>query len=46
LLVTANFTDHPVPMPDPLGEVLLATAPGAGPGAPLEPWQGLVTRAP
>jgi alpha-glucosidase len=42
LLVTANFTDQPVPLPDPPGEVLLST----GPGAPLGPWQGLVTRVP
>ena len=40
LLVTANFTGHPVPAPP--GEVLLATASGAG----LGPWQGMVTRAP
>ena len=42
LLVTANFTGQPVPLPDPPGEVLLRT----GPGAPLGPWQGLVTRVP
>jgi alpha-glucosidase len=45
LRVTANFTDYPVPLPDPMGEVLLATEPGAAPGAPLGPWQGIVTRA-
>jgi alpha-glucosidase len=45
LRVTANFTDHPVPLPDPMGEVLLATEPGAAPGAPLGPWQGMVARA-
>ncbi len=33
LLVTANFTDHPVPLPDRPGEVLLATGPEAAPGA-------------
>jgi alpha-glucosidase len=42
LQVTANFTDQPVPLPDPSGEVLLST----GLGAPLGPWQGLVTRVP
>jgi len=45
LLVTANFTGHPVPLPDPMGEVLLATEPGAASGAPLGPWQGMITRA-
>ena len=44
LLVTANFTGNPVPAP--LGEPLLGTDPGAGPGAPLGAWQGLVSRAP
>jgi glycosidase len=46
LLVTANFTGHPVSLPDPPGEALLATDPGTEPGARLGPWQGLVTRAP
>jgi alpha-glucosidase len=46
LTVTANFTGQPVPRPDPAGEVLLSTGPGAEPGAPLGPWQGLVTRVP
>jgi alpha-glucosidase len=46
LMVTANFTGQPVPRPDPAGEVLLSTGPGAEPGAPLGPWQGLVTRVP
>src|SRR6266566_182903 len=41
LLITANFTDHPVPLPDAPGEVLLTT----GPDAALGPWQGQVTRA-
>jgi alpha-glucosidase len=45
LVVTANFTGHPVPRPGQPGEMLLATDPEAGPGAPLGPWQGLVTRA-
>jgi alpha-glucosidase len=43
LVVTANFTDAPVTLPAPAGEVLLATGPGAGAG--LGPWQGMVTRA-
>jgi len=43
LLVTANFTDGPVPGPE--GEVLLGTGSGAEPGAALGPWQGMVTRA-
>jgi Domain of unknown function (DUF3459) len=46
LMVTANFTGQPVPRPDPAGEVLLSTGPGAEPSAPLGPWQGLVTRVP
>jgi glycosidase len=46
LLVTANFTGHPVPLPDPPGEVLLSTGARTEPGAPLGPWQGLVTRVP
>jgi alpha-glucosidase len=46
LLVTANFTDHPVPRPRPAGEPLLATGPADTPGDLLGPWQGLVTRAP
>jgi len=45
LMVTANFTDHPVPRPRPAGAVLLTTGPGAQPGGSLGPWQGLVTRA-
>jgi len=44
LLVTANFTDGPVP--GPAGEVLAATEPGAAPGALVGAWQGLVTRVP
>ena len=46
LLVTANFTGHPVPLPDPPGEVLLSTGPRTEPGAPIGPWQGLVARVP
>ena len=45
LLVTANFTGHPVPLPEPAGEVLLGTDPGGAAGTALGPWQGLVTRA-
>ena len=45
LLVTANFTGRPVPLPAPPGGVLLTTEPGAAPGGPLGPWQGIVTRA-
>ena len=45
LLVAANFTGQAVTLPDPAGEVVLATGPGAT-GAPLGPWQGLVTRVP
>jgi glycosidase len=44
LQVTANFTDHPFPLPELAGEVLLATGPGAEPGAALDPWRGLITR--
>jgi alpha-glucosidase len=43
LLVTANFTGAPVPAA--AGEVLLHTGSGAASGAPLGPWQGMVTRA-
>ncbi len=46
LLVTANFTDHPVPLPDRPSGVLLVTGPEAAPGTVLGPWQGLVTRVP
>jgi alpha-glucosidase len=46
LQVTANFTGHPVSLPGPVGEVLLATGPEAGPGAALDPWQGRVTGPP
>jgi alpha-glucosidase len=46
LLVTANFTDDPVSVLGPVGEVLLATDPGAAAGALLGPWQGTVTQAP
>ena len=45
LLVTANFTDHPVPLPLAPGEVLLTTEPESRPGAPLGAWQALVTRS-
>jgi alpha-glucosidase len=45
LLVTANFTDRPVPLPAPPGEVLLTTGGTAEPGAALGAWQGRVTRA-
>jgi glycosidase len=45
LLVTANFTGQPVPLPEPPGEVLLTTDSGAAPGALLGPWRGLVARA-
>jgi alpha-glucosidase len=44
LLVTANFTDHPVSLPEPLGDVLLATGPEAEPGATLGSWQGRIMR--
>src|SRR5262249_22463395 len=46
LVVPANFTDQPVPVPDPSAEVLRATDPGPEPAEELGPWQGLVTRAP
>jgi alpha-glucosidase len=46
LLVTANFTDHPVALPDRPGDVLLTTDPGSGPGTLLGAWQGSVTRSP
>jgi glycosidase len=46
LLVTANFTDRPVALPGPAGELLLTTSPEAEPGTALGPWQGSVTRAP
>ena len=46
LLVTANFSDQPVPLPEGSGEVLATTDPGAEAGtAPLGPWQGRVGRA-
>jgi alpha-glucosidase len=51
LQVTANFTGHPLPLPEPPGEVLLVTNSEAAPPASpspftvLGPWQGLVTRA-
>jgi glycosidase len=45
LVVTANFTGHPVPLPGPAGEVLLTSGPEAEPGAALGPWRGQVTRA-
>ena len=45
LLVTANFTGDPVPLPDRPGAVLLSTGPGSGPGGPLGAWQGLITRS-
>ena len=44
LLVAANFTGHPVPRPDPAGEVLLTTDRETKPGATLGPWQGMLTR--
>jgi glycosidase len=43
LQVTANLTDGPAPLNEPR-EVLLATDPEVGPGAPLGPWQGQVTQ--
>jgi alpha-glucosidase len=43
LLVTANFTGAPVS--GAVGEVLLHTGSGVASGAPLGPWQGMVTRA-
>jgi len=46
LVVTANFTDRPAPLPEPAGEVLLVTSSEAVAGATLGPWQGLITRAP
>src|SRR5262244_1424316 len=44
LMVTANFTGHPVPLPDPAGEVLLTTDRETKPGTTLAPWQGMLTR--
>jgi len=46
LQVTANFTDRPVSLPEPPGEVLVSTGRDGSPGAALGPWRGLVTRAP
>jgi alpha-glucosidase len=46
LVVTGNFTDDPVPLSEPAGEVLLATGPDAEPGTALGPWQGRITRVP
>jgi alpha-glucosidase len=43
LQVAANFTGQEATLPEPIGEVLLATGPAAG--ATLGPWQGVVTRA-
>ena len=45
LMVTANFTGQPVPLPDRPGEVLLATGAAGAAGPGLGPWQGLVARA-
>jgi alpha-glucosidase len=45
LLVTANLTGQEVPLPDPVGEVLLATDREAKPDRVIGPWQGMVTRA-
>jgi alpha-glucosidase len=48
LLVAANFTDEGVTLRG-LAEILLATSPAVRDGAAgvrLQPWQGLVTRAP
>jgi alpha-glucosidase len=45
LLVAANMSDRPAPVPARAAEVLLAT--GAGPDADvLGPWEGLVARLP
>ena len=44
LLITANFTGEPVPLPDRPGTVLLTTDPGAPPRSLMGPWQGLVAR--
>jgi alpha-glucosidase len=44
LQVTVNLTGEPA-SPEPPGEVLLRTGAGAGPGAGLGPWEGVVTRA-
>jgi len=43
-MVTANFTGHPVPLPDPACEVLLTTDRETKPGTTLAPWQGMLTR--
>jgi len=45
LQVTANFTDHPFPLPELAGEVLLSTEEDGAADAALGPWQGLVTGA-
>jgi len=45
LQVTANFTDHPFPLPELAGEVLLSTEKDGAADAALGPWQGLVTGA-
>ena len=45
LLVTVNFTDQPVALPEGSGEVLATTDPGAEPATALGPWQGRVGRA-
>jgi len=45
LLVTANFTDRPFPVPELAGQVLLSTEKDGAAGAALGPWQGLVTSA-
>ena len=47
LVVSANLTDRPVSLPDPVGQVLLATVPGWSAGAgELPPWAGVITRRP
>ena len=43
-LVTANLTEYRVPLPEPAGEVLLATGREAETGTALGPWQGRITR--
>jgi alpha-glucosidase len=45
LTVLTNFSDQPVTMPVPVGEILLVSS-GVGPdGTVLRPWEGIVARA-
>jgi alpha-glucosidase len=47
LVVAANFSEEAVTMPEPPGEVLIATGPvTSGAAVTLGPWQGLVARVP